>query len=222
MSMRNLLFGLLEFREQSRSLYADHFRQLSKRQTPQALFIACADSRVVPSLLTSAEPGDLFTMRNVGNLVPPAREDGTSSGDLSEASAIEYAVAVLKVPNVVVCGHSNCGAIRAIVTGSMVDDAPNLGKWLDHARPALAMASRQPDFGGGRPLQDRVSQANVLVQLEHLCTYPSVRRGLEDRTLAVAGWWFDITTGDMLVHDRANGIFAPLDRQSISRLAGGG
>ena len=208
--MRDLLLGLLEFREQSLSHYADHFRRLGEGQRPQALFIACADSRVVPSLLTSAEPGDLFTMRNVGNLVPPARADGTSSGDLSEASAIEYAVAVLKVPNVVVCGHSNCGAMRAIVTGSMVDDAPNLGKWLDHARPALAMASRQPDFAGGRALQDRVSQANVLVQLEHLCTYPSVRKGLKDKTLAVAGWWFDITTGDMLVNHQVNGIFCAL------------
>ena len=95
--MRDLLLGFLEFREQSLLLYRDRFRELSEGQTPDTLFIACSDSRVVPSLLASADPGELFTMRNVGNLIPPAKADGTSSGDLSEASAIEYAVSVLAV-----------------------------------------------------------------------------------------------------------------------------
>ena len=104
--MRHLLLGLIEFREHNLPLYAERFRELSAGQEPDTLFITCADSRVAPNLLASTEPGELFTMRNVGNLMPPAHADGISSGDLSEASAVEYAVTVLKVKNIIVCGHS--------------------------------------------------------------------------------------------------------------------
>jgi carbonic anhydrase len=200
--MRNLLLGLLEFRERSLDLYIDRFRELSQEQAPETLLIACSDSRVIPSLLASAEPGELFVVRNVGNLMPPARGDGTSSGDLSEASAIEYAVTVLAVRNIVVCGHSNCGAMRAIAARSTLDDAPNLKAWLEHGRPALGRAERQaaatPDLSlPDLPLPDRVSQMNVLLQLEHLATYPAVRQGLAHGTLSLAGWWFDIATGEL-------------------------
>jgi carbonic anhydrase len=218
--MRDLLRGLLEFREQSLLLYRDRFRELSEGQAPDTLFIACSDSRVVPSLLASAEPGELFTMRNVGNLIPPAKADGTSSGDLSEASAIEYAVSVLAVKNIVVCGHSNCGALRAVVTGAVLDDAPNLKQWLDHARPALAMAQQQSGATRDRPLQDRVSQSNVLLQLEHLSTYPAVRQGLAHKTLSLAGWWFDIATGDVHVYDPITRSFELLDKDSLDRFTG--
>ena len=124
--MRNLLLGLIEFRENNLPLYAERFRELSAGQEPDTLFITCADSRVAPNLLASTEPGELFTMRNVGNLMPPARADGISSGDLSEASAVEYAVSVLQVKNIIVCGHSNCGAMRAVIGSGHLDDAPNL------------------------------------------------------------------------------------------------
>ena len=218
--MRNLLLGLLEFREQSLSLYRDRFRELSDGQAPDTLFIACADSRLVPSLLASAEPGELFIMRNVGNLIPPAKDDGMSSGDLSEASAIEYAVSVLKVRNVVVCGHSNCGALGAVVAGSALDDAPNLKKWLDHARPALAMTRQQSGAKTDLPFHDKVSQSNVLLQLEHLSTYPAVGQGLTHRTLSLAGWWFDIATGEMQVYDPLTLSFEPLNNELVDRLAG--
>jgi carbonic anhydrase len=220
MSMRDLLLGLLEFREQSLQLYRDRFRELSEGQAPDTLFIACSDSRVVPSLLASAEPGELFTMRNVGNLIPPAQADGTSSGDLSEASAIEYAVSVLAVKNIVVCGHSNCGAMNTVVAGSALDDAPNLQRWLDHARPALAMTQQQPGAKTDLPLHDRVSQSNVLLQLEHLSTYPAVRQGLTHKTLSLAGWWFDIATAEMRVYDPLTLSFELLDRESIERFTG--
>ena len=158
-------------------------------------------------------------MRNVGNLIPPAKADGTSSGDLSEASAIEYAVSVLAVKNIVVCGHSNCGAMRAVVTNTALDDAPNLKQWLDHARPALAMTRQQSGAASDRPLQDRVSQNNVLLQLEHLSTYPAVRQGLAYKTLSLAGWWFDIATGDVHVYDPVTRSFELLDKDSLDRFA---
>jgi len=219
-SMRNLLLGLLEFRDQSLGLYRERFRELSEGQAPDTLLIACADSRLVPSLLASAEPGELFIMRNVGNLIPPAKDDGMSSGDLSEASAIEYAVSVLKVRNVVVCGHSNCGALSAVVARSALDDAPNLNKWLDHARPALATARQQSGAKTDRPLHDRVSQSNVLLQLEHLSTYPAVRQGLTHKTLSLAGWWFDIATGEMQLYDPLTLSFELLNNELIDRLTG--
>src|SRR5215510_15840246 len=105
--------------------YAQRFQELALDQAPDTLFITCSDSRVVPDLLVSTHPGDLFTMRNVGNLIPPATADGLSVGDLSEASAIEYAVLVLKVGNIVVCGHSECGAMKAVLSRSPKLEAPN-------------------------------------------------------------------------------------------------
>src|SRR5262249_55364973 len=104
--MKKLIEGIVDFQERLLPQYAERFRELALSQSPDALFVTCSDSRVVPDLLASTHPGDLFTMRNVGNLIPPAGADGISVGDLSEASAIEYAVLVLKVSNIVVCGHS--------------------------------------------------------------------------------------------------------------------
>ena len=215
--MRHLLLGLIEFRENNLPLYAERFRELSAGQEPDTLFITCADSRVAPNLLASTEPGELFTMRNVGNLMPPAHADGISSGDLSEASAVEYAVTVLKVKNIIVCGHSNCGAMRAVIAGSHLDDAPNLERWLDHARPAWARLPRK-EVTDLEP-HDRLSQENVLLQLEHLETYPAVRRALAAGALTLGGWWFDIATGEVHVHDKANGRFVVVDRESLDRLA---
>ena len=105
------------------SQYAERFRDLAQGQAPDVLFVTCSDSRIVPDLLASTDPGDLFVMRNVGNLVPPATVEGASTGDLSEASAIEYAVLVLKVRNVVVCGHSQCGAMKAALAAPAAEHA---------------------------------------------------------------------------------------------------
>jgi carbonic anhydrase len=109
LALRKLVKEIVNFRERMLPRYSRRFRKLAHSQSPDTLFIACSDSRVVPDLLASTKPGELFTMRNVGNLVPPAAADGISLGDLSEASAIEYAVLILKVSNIVVCGHSECG-----------------------------------------------------------------------------------------------------------------
>src|SRR6188768_3537739 len=124
--MRELILGIVDFREQHLPMLAERFRTLASGQSPDALFITCADSRVVPNLLVSTDPGDLFTLRNVGNLIPPATADGVSVGDVSEASAIEYAVLVLKVANIVVCGHSECGAMKAVLDPGSKPQPPNL------------------------------------------------------------------------------------------------
>ena len=141
--MHRLLMGIVEFRERLLPHYAERLRDLAYAQTPDTLFISCSDSRVVPDLLVSTHPGDLFTMRNVGNLVPTATAEGLSTGDLSEASAIEYAVLVLKVSNIIVCGHSECGAMKAVLASDPPANTPNLSKWLHHASTAAARLAQE-------------------------------------------------------------------------------
>src|SRR5215471_9440232 len=156
--MRKLIMGIVEFREKMLPQYAEQFSKLALAQTPDALFVTCSDSRVVPDLLASTHPGDLFTMRNVGNLIPPATAEGVSIGDLSEASAIEYAVLVLKVPDIVVCGHSECGAMKAIIANSPLPETPNLAKWLHHGRPAAFRLAQEGALDAKLKPHDQLSQ----------------------------------------------------------------
>jgi len=216
--MRKLISGIVEFRELHLPKYAERFRDLALAQSPDALFVTCSDSRVVPDLLASTDPGDLFTMRNVGNLVPPATAEGISIGDVSEASAIEYAVLVLKVANIVVCGHSECGAMKAVLAPSAKPDAPNLEKWLHHASTAAFRLQHEGALDATLLPHDQLSQLNVLVQLEHLMSYPVVHAQVVAGTLHLFGWWFDIATGDMYSYERASRSFEVIDGQVAERL----
>ena len=195
--MHRLIWGIVEFREHQLPKYAERFRELALAQSPDTLMVTCSDSRVVPDLLASTDPGDLFTMRNVGNLIPPATADGISIGDVSEASAIEYAVLVLKVAHIVVCGHSQCGAMKAVLARTPRPDAPNLEKWLHHASTAAFRLEHEGGLEAALQPHDQLSQLNVLVQLEHLMSYPVVRAKVAAGTLHLSGWWFDIATGTM-------------------------
>ena len=179
--MRRLISGIVEFRERQLSKYAERFRDLALAQSPDTLIVTCSDSRVVPDLLASTHPGDLFTMRNVGNLIPPATAEGISVGDLSEASAIEYALLVLKVANIVVCGHSECGAMKAVLAHNPRPDAPNLKKWLHHASTAAFRLEHEGALDAALQPHDQLSQLNVLVQLEHLMSYSIVRAKYKKR-----------------------------------------
>lgn len=216
--MRKLISGIVEFRERQLPKYAERFRGLALTQSPDALFVTCADSRVVPDLLVSTHPGDLFTMRNVGNLVPPATAEGISIGDVSEASAIEYAVLVLKVANIVVCGHSECGAMKAVLATEAKPGAPNLAKWLHHASAAAFRLEHEGALDAALKPHDQLSQLNVLVQLEHLMSYPIVRTQVAAGALHLSGWWFDIATGDMYSYEPASRSFEVIDRQVAERL----
>ena len=157
-------------------------------------------------------------MRNVGNLVPPATADGISLGDLSEASAIEYAVLILKVSNIVVCGHSECGAMKAVLADHAGPETPNLSKWLHHAHPAASRLKHQGALDRKLKPHDQLSQLNVLTQLEHLTSYPLVRDNLLAGTLTLSGWWFDVATGDMYAYDPASRSFQIIDRQTVDRM----
>jgi carbonic anhydrase len=217
--MRKLIEGIVEFREKKLPDYVARFRALAAGQSPDALFVTCSDSRVVPDLLASTNPGDLFIMRNVGNLMPPATVDGMSTGDVSEASAIEYSVLVLKVPTIVVCGHAGCGAMKAALKGSAVEGAPNIGRWLHHANPALVRLRQEGPLNPALPLHDQLSQLNVLVQIEHLMSYAIVRERVLAGTLQLAGWWFDVASGDMYSYERDSRSFQLIERELAARMS---
>lgn len=217
--MQKLVMGIVDFREQQLEQYAARFRDLAHAQSPDALFITCSDSRVVPELLLTTDPGDLFVMRNVGNLVPPATAEGASTGDLSEASAIEYAILALGVRHFVVCGHSDCGAMKAALRRQPLPGAPNLGKWLHHASSAVFRLEQQGPLDSRLSTHDQLSQLNVLVQLEHLATYPIVRQRLDERNLHLHGWWFNIAGGEMFAYNRQTRTFVPIDRSWAARSA---
>jgi carbonic anhydrase len=157
-------------------------------------------------------------MRNVGNLVPPAAADGVSAGDLSEASGIEYSVLVLKVSDIVVCGHSECGAMKAVIAGEARADTPNLARWLHHAHTAAFRLEHEGALDDRLKPHDQLSQLNVLVQLEHLMSYPVVRTRVLAGTLRLSGWWFDIASGSMYAYERASRRFEIIDRSLADRL----
>ena len=216
--MRKLILGIVDFRERLLPQYAARFRDLAAGQEPDVLFITCSDSRVVPDLVVSTDPGDLFVIRNVGNLVPPATAEGDSTGDLSEASAIEYSVLVLKVRNIVVCGHSECGAMKAALARKPVPEAPNLGKWLHHANTAVFRLEQEGPLNASLSPHDQLSQLNVFVQLEQWMRYQLVRERVAAVTLRLGGWWFDIASGNMFAYERSTRSFEVIDRQEAERL----
>ncbi|GAA2808206.1 carbonic anhydrase [Kitasatospora sp. CM 4170] len=176
---------------------------LAAGQSPQALFITCSDSRVVPSLITGADPGDLFELRTAGNIVPAYRAD-TASG---ETATIEYAVDVLGVRDIVVCGHSHCGAVGAVVRGDDLSAAPAVRAWLSNADPGELRTDETDVFD---PTVAGPVQRHVLAQLERLRGYPGIARLLIDGRVRLHGWFYEIHTGLVLAHRADSGLFLPL------------
>lgn len=199
---QQLLQGLRRYQSDLRPRYQDVFATLAAGQTPHALVITCADSRVMPNLIASADPGEIFTVRNIANLVPEFSHDG----DSSVGAAIAYAVTVLGVKDIVVCGHSSCGGANALLAPPHSD--PSVRRWLEPARPTVdVLASRGP-LDPARSTGDNVSQLSTLRQLDNLRTHPSVREGHERGELALHAWWFDIPTGEVLAYSPNEGRYA--------------
>jgi carbonic anhydrase len=200
-----LLGGVQHFQQVTAPLVRDKLARLAREgQRPSQLFLTCADSRLVTSMITSSGPGDLFVVRNVGNLVPLPGEEGKSGGDESVAAAIEYAVEVLRVGSITVCGHSGCGAMQALHTagssGVGQGDASPLGRWLRHGRPSVQRAAVRPPGPGAPRLADRgvadeleaLCLNNVLQQLEHLRAHECVAKRLAESSLELHGMYFDM------------------------------
>ena len=194
--MLKLVSGVHQFQKSAFGERRDLFRQLAHGQTPHSLFITCADSRIVPALLTQSDPGDLFILRNAGNLVPAY---GQTLG--AEAAAIEYALHALRVEHIVVCGHSLCGAMSALVDPGLARDMPAVGNWLSHAAATRRILTE--NYAGLSPdaVLNVAIQENVLVQLENLRTHPIVAARLAAGRLHLHGWVYEIATGDVAAFD---------------------
>jgi carbonic anhydrase len=174
-------------------------------QEPKALMISCADSRVVPELITQARPGDLFVCRNAGNIVPPFSQ---ANGGVS--SAVEYAVMALKVRDIVVCGHSDCGAMKAFLHPEKLAEMPNVASWLRHAHAAECVVSAAyPTLGEAAKVR-ALAKENVIAQIHHLRTHPSVAGALARGELSIHGWFFEIESGTIWALDGATGQFDPV------------
>ena len=207
--MQRLLAGVRRFR---RNVYPDHkedFARLADGQSPSTLFIACADSRVVPEMITQTRPGELFVCRNIGNIVPAY---GEMLGGVS--AVVEYAVAALGVSDIVVCGHSDCGAMKALAHPEQhpLDGMPTVQSWLRNAHAAQSVVrTLHPHLQGEAATQALVEQ-NVLTQLGHLRTHPSVAAKLAQGTLALHGWVYDIAGGSIAVFDEGSRRLLTLDQ----------
>lgn len=177
----------------------EEFAGLAEGQSPQVLFITCSDSRVVPALITGARPGELFELRTAGNIVPPY----ASEHPTSEACTIEYAVEVLGVRDIVVCGHSHCGAVGALVRGDDLDAVPAVRDWLAHATPRPSGTAEDPTVAEG-------VQSHVLTQLLRLRSYPYIDKKLTDGELTLHAWFYEVHTGAVLAHDPAADAFKAL------------
>jgi len=168
------------------------FEKLATGQSPATLFITCADSRIDPSLITQADPGSIFVVRNAGNIVPRLEPDGTSPD--GNAGSIEYAITALNVQHVVVCGHSSCGAMVGLQDLDSVAEAlPSVRRWLEHSESLLETPAASD--------LDALIEANVLLQLEHLKTYNGVQAKLDAGELSLHGWVYDIGSGHVRAYD---------------------
>ncbi len=209
--MKKLIKGIVEFRKKLLPGFREKFAKLALGQTPDTLFVACSDSRVVPNLFASTDPGDLFVLRNVGNLIPICGEDGVSVSDESEIAAIEFSLLNLNVPDIVICGHSECGAMLAICNGRQNVAAPHLKSWLRHGETAMQKLESGTRMNPLLSKHNELSQLNVIEQMEHLKSYSVVRERIENGKLRLHGWWFDIASADVFAYDETLKRFVLID-----------
>jgi carbonic anhydrase len=192
-----LISGYREFREKFES---DHevFEKLAEEgQNPKVMWIGCADSRVVPELITGADPGELFDVRNIANVVPPA-----ASGACATGAAVEYAVIHLKVRHIVVCGHTECGGIKALEGCPDTENEPHIASWLEFAQPARQRVLESGVFDEEQYLE--TIKTNALMQCENLRTYACVAQGEKSGDLSIHAWLYDLHTGTISAYDEAS------------------
>lgn len=210
--MQRLIDGVHRFRSDEFGAYRALFQRLSREgQNPHTLFLTCSDSRVLAELITQSQPGDLFVVKNVGNIVPPANVTGETN---STAAAIEFAVTTLNVSDIVVCGHSQCGAMQALLEGIPNRAAmPHLEAWLHVAAPVRDIIHRgYQHLTDARARTNAAAEENVLFAIENLEAYPAVQARLADGSLHLHGWFFNIATAELFAFNPESKQFEPLAR----------
>ncbi len=211
--MQKLVAGVHSFQKEYFSSNRELFEQLcEKGQSPETLFITCSDSRVDPTLITQSRPGELFELQNAGNIVPPY-----GAGGIGAAATIEYAVAVLKVKHIVVCGHSHCGAMGGLLNPDSLTELPAVQGWLHHAESTRRIIRENyKHITEAEKLLTATVEENVLVQLEHLRTHPSVAAALARKELHLHGWVYKFESGEVFAYDVERGQFVPLAEAAVT------
>lgn len=203
--MQRLIHGIHQFRTENFRPLQGLFEKLAKGQNPETLFITCSDSRIDPNLLTRSKPGDLFILRNAGNIVPP---HGATIG--GEAATIEFAVSAVGVKDIIICGHSHCGAMSGLLHPEMLSELPSVASWLAYAETTRRIVNDNYSHLEGELRVAAAIEENVLVQLENLRTLPSVASRLVKGDLHLHGWVYKIETGEVFAYDTHQSQFVPL------------
>jgi carbonic anhydrase len=203
--MEELIEGHRRFLAEAFPARRGQFHLLADRQQPETLFVTCADSRIVPDLILQSQPGDLFISRSIGNVVPRA---GEPAGGVS--ATIEYAVEVLKVRHLIVCGHSDCGVIRALMNPAGLEGLGSVKEWLRHVEPAWQYVGEVERNAEELTRHTALTHANVLAQLDNLRTHGYIERAVGEGRLQVHGWYYDILSGRIERYDEGTGRFLPL------------
>lgn len=203
--MPSFIHGVIHFQDvvfpEKRAL----FEKLSEGQRPEALFITCSDARIETAMITQTEPGELFICRNAGNIVPPHTHH---TGGMT--ASIEFAVAVLKVPHIVVCGHTQCGAMHGALHPESVDGLDHVKEWLGYSRAAVSIVRELGSDTSEEARMRMLIEQNVMLQLQHLRTHPSVAASLARCTVELHGWVYDIRTGKVDAWDPLTDTFLPV------------
>jgi carbonic anhydrase len=201
--MKNLINGLYEFQNNGFSKYKELFETLAGGQNPSALFVTCSDSRVNPNLLTGSDPGDLFVLRTAGNIIPPY--DNSLGG---EAATIEYAVQVLKIRDIIICGHSQCGAMGGLLAPDSITELPAVKAYLEHAQSCLSAVEKKHNQIADKDTRlARTIEENVLLQFENIATHPSVAAAIGRGELKLHGWVYQFETGQVSAYNPNDDVF---------------
>lgn len=209
--MEKLVRGIHQFQNAEFKAHRELFAQLSEGQQPETLLITCSDSRISPNMLMQTKPGDLFVMRNAGNIIPPY---GASNG--GEGGTLEYAIAALRVSHVIVMGHSNCGAMKGLLRPEDLTSLPLVAAWLRQAEATRRIVAENYGDCEGEDLLNAAIKENVLMQLENLRTYPVVAARLTRGDLELHGWVYNIESGQILAFDPQKSRFTPMGDQMIA------
>ncbi len=207
--MKKVISGLARFQDEVFPHNRDLFEALASGQTPETLFITCSDSRIDPCMLTQTKPGDIFICRNAGNIVPAY---GEVIGGVS--ATIEYAVLGLGVKDIILCGHSDCGAMRALLNPKSVAHMPAVSAWLRYGESARFVVQENHSHLVGADLLTAMIERNVLAQLDNLRTHPSVSARFANGQLNLHGWVYDIGSGEVRTLNTAQGRFVPLQERT--------
>ena len=211
--MKHIIKGVLDFQHHAFPEREALFNSLASSQSPEVLFITCSDSRIDPNLVTQSHPGDLFICRNAGNVIPPH-----SNATGSMTASIEYAIAVLGVKDIIICGHTDCGAMKGALNTKALDEYPHVKEWLGHCRGAVEVIKERHGCADHHHL-DELIEENVLLQIQHLKTHPTVVAKVATGKVNLHGWVYRIETGDISCYDQNSEKFTPFNQLYANTIA---